>query len=151
MIDASVLERLSHQAAEDDIQQLVVGAVVEASDTVLLLKRRAGDFMGGIYELPSGKVERDETLEAATARELAEETGLTLVEIVDYIGSFDYVSGSGRRSRQFTFLVAVVDTTHVTLTEHDDYRWMSLAGELPVTDEVRSILATWRKPREVNA
>ncbi|MET9262431.1 NUDIX hydrolase [Amycolatopsis sp. NPDC004079] len=145
MITDSVLGRLTHQAAEDGVQKLVVGAVVVQDDAVLLLKRRPDDFMGGIYELPSGNVESEETLDAATARELSEETGLTLVDIVDYIGSFDYDSSSGRRSRQFTFLVTVDRTERIALTEHDAYLWAPLDGELPVTEEVKKLLVTWRK------
>jgi 8-oxo-dGTP diphosphatase len=99
---------LTRQAAADGVQQLVVGAIVAGQDgAVLLLKRPATDFMGGIWELPSGKVEPGETLDDALSREVAEETGLTVAGILLYAGSFDYRSGSGKLSRQFNFAVAV--------------------------------------------
>ncbi|WP_282771085.1 NUDIX hydrolase, partial [Saccharomonospora viridis] len=107
MIDASVFAELAAHATGDGVQQLVVGAVVQADGKVLLLKRPADDFMGGIYELPSGKVEGGEKLDAALVREVAEETGLTVTDIVAYLGSFDYTSGSGKKSRQFNFAVGV--------------------------------------------
>jgi 8-oxo-dGTP diphosphatase len=74
---------------------------------VLLLKRPANDFMGGIFELPSGKVEPGEDLKPALAREVEEETGLTVAVAMAYLGRFDYTSGSGKKSRQFDFVVTV--------------------------------------------
>lgn len=147
MIDVSVLRELMNQAANDGVQQLVVGAIVQADDKVLLLKRPADDFMGGIYELPSGKVEAAETLDAALIREVDEETGLTVTDIADYLGSFDYASGSGKKSRQFNFTVTVAAAEPVTLTEHDEYLWTSLDAEPPVTDAVKQIFQTYRAHR----
>ncbi|HSZ29297.1 MAG TPA: NUDIX domain-containing protein [Pseudonocardiaceae bacterium] len=87
MIDAFVLEKLTIQAANDGVQQLVIGAIVQDKNKVLLLKRPEDDFMGGIFELPSGKVEGDETLDVALIREVDEETGLAITDIHEYVGS----------------------------------------------------------------
>lgn len=126
------------------MQQLAVGGVVEDDGKVLLLQRPDDDFMGGIFELPSGKVEPGETLDAALRREVNEETGLTVTEITSYIGSFDYTSGSGKKSRQFNFAVIATATEPVTLTEHDNYMWVPLDSGLPVTDAVEEILRSHR-------
>lgn len=138
---AELLPRLTAEAARDDIVQLVVGAVVRENDTVLLLRRPADDFMGGIYELPSGKVDPGEDLHSALVREVQEETGLNVAAITGYLGHFDYLSSSGKTSRQFTFTVKVTATGPLTLTEHDEHRWHPVAEEPPVTDAVRQILA----------
>ena len=129
------------------MQQLVVGAIVQDENKVLLLKRPDDDFMGGIFELPSGKVEGTETLDVATTREAEEETGLIVIDITEYIGSFDYTSGSGKKSRQFNFAVTVADAEEVKLTEHDAYLWASLDDELPVTDAVKEVFASYRDLR----
>ncbi|MEC3978154.1 NUDIX hydrolase [Amycolatopsis sp. H20-H5] len=147
MIDSTILEQLTAQAAVDDVQQLVVGAVVQDGDTVLLLQRPLDDFMGGIFELPSGKVEPDEALDAALIREVKEETGLEVTAIEDYLGHFDYASGSGQKSRQFTFAVVVNAVEPVVLEEHDDYQWAALGGDLPVTDAVKDVIQTYRQLR----
>lgn len=143
---ASLLEELNVEAERDGVQQLVVGAVVQHDGKVLLLQRPEDDFMGGIFELPSGKVELGEALDTALVREVAEETGLSVSAIRDYLGSFDYQSGSGKKSRQFNFAVDVTAPEPLTLQEHDAYAWTALTEEPPVTDAVKEVL---RKYREV--
>ncbi|MGO4518912.1 NUDIX domain-containing protein [Terriglobus sp. 2YAB30_2] len=144
MVDTALIARLTAEAEIDGIQQLVVGAVVEHKGTVLLLQRPKDDFMGGIFELPSGKVEPGETLDAALIREVAEETGLNVTYLGEFLGSFDYQGGSGKKSRQFNFTVAVSVPGPVKLTEHDAYTWTGITEELPVTDAVKDVLTTYR-------
>src|SRR5262249_55437064 len=121
MIQPFLIEQLTADAQADGVQQIVVGAIVAEADTVLLLRRPADDFMGGIYELPSGKVEPGEILDQALIREVKEETGLDVESITDYLGSFDYTSGSGKKTRQFNFTATVTATQPVVLQEHDEY------------------------------
>lgn len=144
MIDPSTLNHLIAQAASDGVQQFVVGAVVCRASSVLLLRRPEDDFMGGIFELPSGKVELGESLDAATVREVAEETGLVVTDITHYLGSFDYHSGNGKKSRQFNFVVTVAADDVVKLTEHDAYLWSPMDAEPPVTDAVKQVLGAYR-------
>lgn len=146
-MDQRQLDELTGQADRDGVAQLVVGAVIGHNDHVLLLKRPADDFMGGIFELPSGKVEPDEHLDDALAREVKEETGLDLAAITAYLGSFDYISGSGKPSRQFNFAIEVTAPEPVELTEHDDYQWAQIDDEPPVTDAVKTVLSTYRDTR----
>lgn len=144
MIDTTLLDTLTSDAERDQVQQLVVGAVVAHDGKVLLLQRPAGDFMGGIWELPSGKVDPGESLDQALVREVKEETGLDIAGIRKYLGEFDYESGSGKKSRQFNFTVEVVDPEPVELTEHDAYAWTNLVEEPPVTDAVKQVLHRYR-------
>ncbi|MFJ4825420.1 NUDIX hydrolase [Streptomyces bacillaris] len=133
-------ETLLTGARRDGIEKYVVGALVtDQEGRVLLLRRRADDFLGGLWELPSGGVEPGEGLEDALRREVLEETGLTVTGVTGHAGSFDYTSRSGRRTRQFTFAVTVAPP--VTLTEHDDFTWADRDHELPaVSDETRALL-----------
>lgn len=148
-MDDSFLEQLATTATADGVQQFVVGAVVQHDGKILLLKRPEDDFMGGIFELPSGKVEAGEALNEALAREVQEESGLEVTEIQDYLGHFDYTSGSGKHSRQFNFAVDVAAAEPIELQEHDDYLWAELTEEPPVTDAVKDILTTYRNSRTV--
>jgi 8-oxo-dGTP diphosphatase len=143
MVDAELIAKLTRIAADEGVQQLVVGAMITRNNQVLLLKRRSDDFMAGIYELPSGKVEAGEGLPDALGREVTEETGLIVDAIIAYLGSFDYTSGSGKTSRQFNFAVTVAATQPITLTEHDTYLWADLNGRPPVTEAVADVLRSW--------
>lgn len=145
MIDESVYSNLRIEAERDEVRRLVVGAVVVRHHRVLILRRRRSDFLGGRWELPSGVVEPGEALDHALTREIAEETGLRVTEVSDYLGEFDYLSSSGARTRQFTFVAEVAATGPVTLTEHDAHLWTRLNGELPVSDEVREILGRYEQ------
>jgi 8-oxo-dGTP diphosphatase len=145
MIQSSLVEKLTAEAQADGVQQLVVGAVVAEGGAVLLLRRPTDDFMGGIYELPSGKVEPGEQLDQALIREVKEETGLDVEAITNYLGSFDYTSGSGKKTRQFNFTVTVTTTQPVVLQEHDEYQWSPVSEEAPVTDSVKQVLARYRE------
>jgi 8-oxo-dGTP diphosphatase len=147
MVDSALLERLVTQAEAGGIQRFVVGAIVEDNHKVLLLRRPDDDFMGGVFELPSGKVEMGEALDAAVVREVKEETYLDTTDIRAYVGHFDYTSGSGKKTRQFNFAVNVARPEPVQLQEHDSYRWVSLDDELPVTDAVREVLDKYRQHR----
>lgn len=144
-MDIALIEQLTTGATNDGIQQLVVGAVVQHDGRVLLLQRPEHDFMGGIWELPSGKVEPGESLDQALIREVKEETGLSVTALRTYLGSFDYQSGSGKKSRQFNFAVDVDSSEPVKLQEHDAYTWTSLTEEAPVTDAVRDVLAAYQQ------
>ena len=54
----------------------VVAAIIEREGRILICQRKAGHRFGGKWEFPGGKVEPDEQLEAALARELDEELGI---------------------------------------------------------------------------
>jgi 8-oxo-dGTP diphosphatase len=82
-------------------------------------------------------------------REVQEESGLIVTESRDYLGHFDYTSGSGKRSRQFNFAVdvAAAAAEPIELQEHDAYLWVDLHDEPPVTDAVKDVLHTYRNLR----
>jgi 8-oxo-dGTP diphosphatase len=149
MIDVALLEELTTTAKAEGIQQFVVGAVVQEEGNVLLLQRPDDDFMGGIFELPSGKVEPGEGLDDAVKREVEEESGLTVTALREYLGHFDYTSGSGKHSRQFNFAVDVATSEPVELTEHEAYLWAELGDEMPVTEAVKEVLGAYRRLRAV--
>ncbi|MBU3683556.1 MAG: NUDIX domain-containing protein [Phycisphaerales bacterium] len=61
--------------------EIAVAALWRATDAgteVLIARRPASAIRGGLWELPGGKAEPGETPAVAAARELAEETGVTV-------------------------------------------------------------------------
>ncbi|MGG2465172.1 NUDIX hydrolase [Streptomyces sp. RGM 3693] len=134
------LASLANNAQTDGITGFVAAAVVTNADRVLLLKRNPDDFMGGLWEMPSGKVEDGETILEALYRETVEETGLTIETVSGYVGHFDYPDSRGGTTRQFNFAVTVEKTEPVILTEHEAHQW-ALPHELPeVSDAVRKLI-----------
>lgn len=132
------------KAKSEGIIKNVVGAVImNENNEVLILERKKDDFMGGISELPSGNLELGETIEDGMLREVKEETNLDVKNISKYINSFDYISGSGKKARQYNFLVEVNSTENIILTEHDAYKWQSIDEAIKnekITDEVKFAL-----------
>ena len=135
---------LIEKAKKDGIQKFVVGGVITNSlNQVLILTRKTDDFMGGIKELPSGNLESEETIYNGLKREIKEETNLDLKNVKSYINSFDYLSSSGKKARQFNFLVYVNNNFDIKLTEHDKYDWISfdeISSQKEITDEVKNTL-----------
>jgi len=58
-----------------EIIQAGGGLVVNADDEILMIHRR------GYWDLPKGKLDEGETIEACAVREVKEETGLTQIEL----------------------------------------------------------------------
>lgn len=146
-VDNSLEAELVQQAANDEVNRFVVGAIVgrlvAGTLSILVLQRAGEDFMGGIEELPSGKVDGDESLLAALSREVQEETGLAVEEVIGYLFSFDYVSASGRRTRQFNFVTRTSrGDVLLNAAEHDSYRWLSYdqIHTSSLTDNIKSEL-----------
>lgn len=145
-VDAALLGDLLRAADADGITKHVVGAVIpDAEGKVLLLHRAADDYLGGLWELPSGGVDEGETLIEALHREVVEETGLTVTAIGAYLGHFDYLSTSGRKTRQFNFTATTHESDTVMLTEHDAHLWADRTEQGRVSSAVRSVLATWNE------
>jgi 8-oxo-dGTP diphosphatase len=62
------------------IVQVAAGALISQQGMVLVAERPAGKPMAGLWEFPGGKIEPDETPEAALTRELDEELGITITD-----------------------------------------------------------------------
>ena len=59
---------------------VAAAALVDADNRVLIARRPEGKSMAGLWEFPGGKVDADETPEAALIRELREELGIEVCD-----------------------------------------------------------------------
>ena len=104
-----------------------VGAVILVEGGVVLIKRRY-EPLAGQWSLPGGGVEVGETLEAAVAREVVEETGL-LVEVGPVVDVFDRILLDDAGKVRYHFVLV-------------DYLCRPIGGELAPrsdADEVRVV------------
>jgi len=138
----------------DQVTRMAVGGVlcrrVDGNLTVLVLKRVAGDEYGGLEELPSGGVEPGETAGEALAREVREETGLSIQAAGPFLFDFTYPTRRGT-TRQLNFLIDVADDdppVRVDPAEHESFRWLPLTelADSGLSPNVRRGLAGSRLP-----
>ena len=109
-----------------------VGAVIVEDGKVLLIRRRY-EPLKGHWSLPGGMVEVGETLEAALAREMLEETGL-VVDVGPVIEVFDRIMRDEDRRVRYHFVLI-------------DYLCRATAGELRAGSDVDA--AVWADPRQL--
>jgi ADP-ribose pyrophosphatase YjhB (NUDIX family) len=106
-----------------------VGAVVLDGDRVLLVKR-GHEPLKGQWSLPGGGVEIGETLEAAVAREVLEETGLD-IEVGPIVEVLDRISrdGAGNVEHHFVLVDFVSRALGGVLrgsSDADDAEWVPI-------------------------
>jgi 8-oxo-dGTP diphosphatase len=108
---------------------LCVGGVVTDASGRLLLIRRAHPPEAGRWSLPGGKVEPGESLAEATAREVAEETGLD-VEVGVEVGAVHRPAPDGRVFAIHDFRCSPRDPEAVPRAGDDaaDARWVDAAA-----------------------
>ena len=110
-----------------------VGAVVLDGERVLLIKRGHAPLKGE-WSLPGGGVETGETLEQAIAREVLEETGVT-IEVGPIVEVLDRISrdADGRVEHHFVLVDFVARPSGGFLrsaSDAEDAAWVQLS-ELP--------------------
>jgi 8-oxo-dGTP diphosphatase len=89
-----------------------VGGVIIDHRRALLIRRGSEPLLGE-WSIPGGTLELGETLEEGVARELLEETGLT-VKVIDLIEVFDRIymestAGAGEQKKRPRFHYVIVD------------------------------------------
>jgi ADP-ribose pyrophosphatase YjhB (NUDIX family) len=123
--------------------QLATSAAIFRDGRVLLV-RRARSPGKGFYSLPGGRVEFGESLAVALAREVMEETGLT-IDIVGLSGFREILPNEKNAGHYLvmSFAARWVAGEPVLNDELDDFVWLSPddLGDLDVTDGLPAILA----------
>lgn len=125
-----------------------VGAIVHDDQGRLLLIRRGRPPSEGLWSVPGGRVEPGESGEEATAREVREETGLT-VRVGQLIGR---VERPGRTDDELyvidDYAATVLGDPHPTAGDDArEARWVTKEEleDLPLTPGLRETLTEWRQ------
>lgn len=121
-----------------------VGAVVHDADDRLLLVRRANEPGRGRWSLPGGRVEPGESDEQAVAREVAEETGIT-VSVGRHVGSVTRAAPDGEIFDIHDYACHVAGGRLQAGDDADDARWCDAAtlADLPLVDGLLDALTAW--------
>lgn len=69
------------QDKKENMDAVVIAAIHKENKKLVLIKQFRVPLNDFIYELPAGLIDNNEDIETAVARELKEETGLSLLEI----------------------------------------------------------------------
>ncbi|MBN2050038.1 MAG: 8-oxo-dGTP diphosphatase MutT [Spirochaetales bacterium] len=120
----------------------VTAAVIRRNGLVLIGKRRAADYCGGLWEFPGGKIEPGESPEECLKRELAEELGIECAVgelLIETLHAYP-----DRAIRISAFLADILSGEPAAL-EHDEIRWVKpedlpsyafVPADLPIVDRI---------------
>jgi 8-oxo-dGTP diphosphatase len=100
-------------------------AFIIKDNKVLIIKRKAVDIFGGMWDVPGGKLEDEETLFKGISREIKEETGLSLTKILLVLSTSKFNSSKGDRPVIFRNIYLCSAEGEVTLSkEHSEFIWV---------------------------
>lgn len=139
--------------AFDDVErvpaQVAVSAVCVRRGRLLLVRRGRAPA-AGTWALPGGRVQPGETLRDAVAREVTEETSLT-VDVLGLIGVTERI-GSDHHYVICVHRVVADAREPVAGDDADAVGWASSAdlGALALVDRLRADLEAWRIPAELH-
>ncbi len=114
--------------------QVGVKVLIEKNGRYLFL-RRSQAFKAGPqkWDIPGGRIEPDEPLDQALAREVREETGIALSPSLELLAAQDiFAADKNIHVVRLTYRARLHDNEgNVEISdEHDDYKWMSKADIL---------------------
>lgn len=128
--------------------QIGVKALITKQDTYLFL-RRSADFTSGPqdWDIPGGRIEPEEALSDALARETKEETGLSLDTIDKLLAAQDiFVPSKELHVVRLTYHASA--TGDVTISdEHSEHAWMTkqqILAEKHVDSYLRKVLESMK-------
>ena len=92
------------------------GVILRHEDEILFCKRAPEKSLGGVWSIPSGKIENGENPGQAAIREFHEETDIELDTNLQFVGFLDKFSKEGlKKGHMFVFCVLYVCFTHFRL------------------------------------
>ncbi len=99
----------------------VVAAIIVENGKVFATQRGYGEFKDG-WEFPGGKIEADETPEAAIVREIQEELD-TEVEVVELLDTVEYDYPKFHLSMKC--FICKIKSGELVLKEHEAAKWLT--------------------------
>ena len=125
---------------KSSIACIILGKSEETRNKILIARRVQKGDMGGRWEFPGGKVDKDENDKEAIARERLEEFGESVL-VGDFVASSDF-EHDGKKSALRAYEVFFSNDgleKSFSLTEHTEVKWVRFE-DIPVGDFVDSDL-----------
>jgi 8-oxo-dGTP diphosphatase len=93
----------------------------------LVVKRSKNESVGpGLYTIPGGKTEGNDTVEETLKKEVLEETGLVLMPGKILLVDKSFVRPDGQTAKVLSFLCQAKNTENVKLSEDfTEYKWIT--------------------------
>lgn len=116
--------------------------ITDNQDRILVLKRDANvEFSPNLWDLPGGKVERNENLQEAAKRETKEENGLDIEPEDDCFFIYHYPNG---KIDIYAFRAKLIGGRISLDEKHTEFRWIS-KSDWKKLDYTPSVTATLEK------
>jgi 8-oxo-dGTP diphosphatase len=117
------------------LRHVVVHAIVEMDGKILLVKRTGDLLESGKWSIPSGYLDRDETIEQGILRELKEETGWDGEVIALFrVNSNPNRPMEDRQNVAFDFLIKPLQKTGEPDGENSKIEWIPIDKLLPLSE-----------------
>ena len=120
----------------------VVAAIIKKDDKIFATQRGYGEFKDG-WEFPGGKVEDNESPEAAIVREIKEELNAD-IEVTGFLTTVEHDYPTFHLSMD-CFWAKLKEGTEMELLEHEAAKWLTLdnldsvdwlPADIKVTEEI---------------
>ena len=119
------------------INQKIMAVIYSDKDNFLLLRMNPKTMKQKGWFIVTGSIEGNETDEDAVRREIAEETGLEILDIKrsDYSCDYEWPKDSGKMRHEQAFFVKVKEAPiKLSKWEHLEYKWVGKNDFLRLID-----------------
>jgi 8-oxo-dGTP diphosphatase len=135
--------------SDKESPSVMVDAIVERDDKLLLVKRKKDPFKGSL-SFPGGKVDIGEKVEDAVKRELREETSLE-IKLTDILGVYSDPARDPRGHRiSVTFIARIISGEAKAADDAQSIEWLPLNDQRNLAFDHNKILKDyqqWRKTK----
>jgi 8-oxo-dGTP diphosphatase len=136
--------------SDKESPSVMVDAIIEKNDELLLVKRRKDPFKG-VLSFPGGKVDLGERVEDAVKRELREETNLD-IEPTDILGVYSDPSRDPRGHRiSITFIARIISGEAKAAGDAESVEWLPLNDQRDLAFDHNKILKDYQQWRKTKA
>ena len=123
----------------------VVAAIIQHNDKILCVQRGENKlpYISKKYEFPGGKIEPGESKEETIIREIKEELNMEISVIKEFITVNHEYPDFFLTMHSY---ICNCENSHLTLTEHIDYKWLSIsemdqldwaAADIPIVNKLK--------------